>query len=52
MANIRPGAGSVNNYFSEAFPDFEPGDDAGETLTLISNGSKWVVVDEHGVTLS
>lgn len=142
MANIRPGAGSVNNYFSEAFPDFEPGDGAlvntaklaaldnavtdqaitaagainplakyvgitgpssstyavtlaaptvpgrtlviemtgttstnavtlaltniiggsgassasfdaaGETLTLVSNGSKWVVVDEHGVTLS
>lgn len=142
MAEVRPGAGTVNNYWAEAFPDFSPGDGplidddvladityigttqaitaagainplaryvgitgptsstyavtlaapteagrtmviemtattstnavtlaltnvvggssassasfdaAGETLTLISNGSKWVVLDELGVTLS
>ena len=27
-------------------------DAAGETLTLVSNSTKWVVLDEHGVTLS
>lgn len=28
MANVTPGAGSVNNYWIEAFPDFAPGDGA------------------------
>jgi hypothetical protein len=27
-------------------------DAAGETLTLISNSTKWIVLDEYGVTLS
>jgi hypothetical protein len=26
MAEVRPGAGAVNNYWAEAFPDFTPGD--------------------------
>ena len=49
MAEVRPGAGTVNNYWAEAFPDFSPGDgplidaDVLEDITYIGTTQAGVV---------
>lgn len=46
MADVRPGAATVSNYFAEAFPDFSPGDGAYPTQANLALATTNMPVDQ------